>query len=304
MKREHNPRKIVCELGGGLGNQMFCYASGLAAAKQLGLKMEIDVSSYAHDGFGRQYELKSFNIQAPVAELKRVTFLDKVFRKLSLIPYYKITAQNSITSLEEISSRKAVTRDYFLNYEWHSQNYKLFDSYRSEVKEQFAYIGELSDTFWKLNKDNQEYHTIAVHLRYGDYVRLGCVMDPDFYAEAMNRAKEAIGETEKIRFVVFSEDIESAKEILKPLVDDTQVLYISPEYGLTDLEEFWLMKNCSHYIISNSTFSWWAAYLGESEDSKVFAPVLRNWIPNCWEEDYFPDNWHKIEASVMKRKNN
>lgn len=300
MKR-HKEREIICEIGGGLGNQMFCYACGLAAAKHIGGEFLLDASAYYYKP-GRKYGLKEFAIQAGCADLSRQTYVDKVIRKLKLLPYHKVTAQNHIADIQEISASTPKERHVFLDYEWHNQNYLFFHEYRSEIRQHLSYTGKLSENYWKIQEDNQQYCTIAVHLRYGDYVGLGCVLDPAYYGQAIDLLKERTADAGKqIRLVVFSEDMETAQKIIGNCTAGMDVFYVTRECGLTDLEEFWLMKNCDHFVISNSTFSWWAAYLGEKQDSSVAAPIVRNWISNCWEESYFPDNWMTIEAGTEKR---
>lgn len=295
-------RKLICELNGGLGNQMFCFAAGFAVAQQMEIKMEVDISAYAHDGFGRKYELDCFDIQTPSSTLRRDTVWHKSIRKLKLLPYYKYTAKNQITELSDIPDLSGTQKSVFLRYDWHNQNYTLFHTYREELRKLLTYKGNKSGGFLDLQGSNAQFNTIAIHLRYGDYVGIGCVLDLEYYAKAIEQIRQnIIGKEKRTRLVVFSEDIETAKQIIDPIKETYDVLYVTKEYGLTDLEEFWLMTQCDHFIISNSTFSWWAAYLGEQENSVVVVPVLRGWISGCWEESYFPDNWERIEAKILKR---
>jgi hypothetical protein len=55
------------------------------------------------------------------------------------------------------------------------------------------------------------------------------------------------------------------------------------------------MSACAHQIISNSTFSWWAAYLNPNPDKIVTAPLV-----SIWKGDFYPEEWIKIDSEIMK----
>lgn len=72
-------------------------------------------------------------------------------------------------------------------------------------------------------------------------------------------------------FFIFADDIERAKEL---------GLNIPSTYieNMTDVEGMYLLSKCKHYIISNSSFSWWGAYLGEFSEKVIIAP--KKWMNN------------------------
>ena len=75
----------------------------------------------------------------------------------------------------------------------------------------------------------------------------------------------------RAKIFVFTDDCQWARESLLPIVNGTLV-----ETGgeTSDIEELWLMSKCRHFIIANSTYSWWAAWLSTSSDKRVIAPEL------------------------------
>lgn len=294
-------QRLICELSGGLGNQMFCYACGLAFSKMISLKLYIDASAYCHDAFGRKFELGYFNISSEEVKLSRKNIINKFIRKMILVPYLKISSVGCMKQLESMS--RIVGKKIFLDYKWHNQDYRLFHNIKDEIKDQFVYIGSLSNNYKKLYNDYVQYCTVAIHFRFGDYVGIGCCLDEGYYKKAVSKLmmdKKFCQKNQPVKIMVFSEDIKRAKKIIEACDINFQVSYIDKSLGLTDLEEFWLMKSCNHLIISNSTFSWWAAYLGENKDSIIIAPIVRNWIKGCWEEDYFPKEWDTVEACLLK----
>jgi hypothetical protein len=61
-----------------------------------------------------------------------------------------------------------------------------------------------------------------------------------------------------------------------------------------DIEQLALMSLCDHFIISNSTFSWWGAYLGEKEHSKIIHPAYHfagKLLQTSNAKDYYPERW-------------
>lgn len=284
--------RCVSEITGGLGNQLFCYAAGYAAAKRNDAAFSIDVSALDHDGFGRVYMLDNFSLSSSVASLSRKNIVHKIIRRLFLGMYFHVKNQEDLNNCN--------SRNIFLTGNWHEQNYRIFHQYRAALQQEFTYRGKLSANHQTLQEELAPYHTVAIHLRYGDYVQIGCCMDPTFYSKAIRILDKKLATAEKpISLVIFSEDIDTARTIIDAADDRYHKIYITRECGLADMEEFLLMQSCDDHIISNSTFSWWAAYLHGA--GVTVAPIIRNWIKNEWEEDYFPEEWITVETKLMNK---
>lgn len=119
---------------------------------------------------------------------------------------------------------------------------------------------------------------VAIHLRAGDYGGdYHPVMDMDYYNSAMAVFPDH-------PFLVFSDEIQTCREMFGDRVD-----YMEANDYMTD---FYLMTQCDHFIISNSTYSWWAAWLGRCPGKRVVAP--RKWFGPAAKletKDIYPDNW-------------
>lgn len=289
-------RKVVCELSGGLGNQMFCYAAARAVAEQMKLPLFIDISSYANDTFGRSFALSNYKIEAENIGFSRKNVLSKIGRKLRIWNYDIISSPDQYQNVNG-KSRKSIYLDGF----WHRQNFKIFDKYKEKILNEFTYSGNISQPCLKLLEENDDYYTIAVHLRYGDYVKIGCCIETSYYEKAIRMMEKCLpNKHKKIRMLVFSEDIETSKKIIGKIDTEFEKIYINRQYGFSDWEEFYLISHCNAQVVSNSTFSWWAAYLCQSDGQRVVVPVVKKWQDyGCWEENYFPEDWVQIEATIQ-----
>lgn len=128
--------------------------------------------------------------------------------------------------------------------------------------------------------------TTSIHVRRGDYLRFPNhhpVQSIEYYNNCIELLK-----TDTELFVIFSDDIEWCKENLK--LDN--VVYIQEE---KDYNELYLMSLCKNNIISNSSFSWWGAWLNENKNKKVIGPNI--WFGNAinhYTGDIIPESWIKI----------
>lgn len=61
------------------------------------------------------------------------------------------------------------------------------------------------------------------------------------------------------------------------------------------VEDLFLMSKCRHQIIANSSYSWWAAWLNTNHNKVVICPEVKS-----WEDDFYPENWIRIQAEVCK----
>ena len=121
--------------------------------------------------------------------------------------------------------------------------------------------------------------TCAIHVRRGDYLDESIInfqQDTAYFQNAINM----MGEVD--RYIIFSDDIEWCKENF--LMGN--VTFIENE---KDYVEIFLQSKCTHNIISNSTFSWWGAYLNQNSTKKIVAP--KKWFSNDMKNDIVPDYW-------------
>ena len=171
---------------------------------------------------------------------------------------------------------------YFDGY-WHSEKY--FAHYRKEIIEQFVFTNARIEKVFNLLRKSSEDKLVAVHIRRGDYVSQNNpnIRDEEYYLKAMDRMKSLLSCPV---FCFFSDDMEWVKEKFGKF---DGAVFINEDKVLSDIEEFQLMAKCDHFIISNSSFSWWAAWLNQNQEKKVV-------VPQFWKDkkDMMLEEWIKI----------
>lgn len=153
----------------------------------------------------------------------------------------------------------------------HMQSERYFEHCVDEVRWQLRMKDELPQNDY-----------VAVHWRAGDY-------DNTYHPRlTMDYYRPAMAEFPGARFLVFSDDIEGAKQMLGPSVEYSE--------GHDYLADFKLLKRCKHYIIANSSFSAMAAVLSDAPDKRVIAP--RPWFGAAYTgitaDDIYGEGWKVI----------
>lgn len=104
---------------------------------------------------------------------------------------------------------------------------------------------------------------MGVHIRRGDYVKLGLVVcDIHYYERCMQKMMDIV---KNPTFFIFSDDISWVKTNLK--FKGSELIFI--DNNNSSPEDMRLLYSCNHFIMSNSTFSWWGAYLGKYPNKKL-----------------------------------
>lgn len=285
---------IIVKIFGGLGNQMFQYAAGLALARKHSTELELDLSFFENPGkaIAREYGLSVFEIsgniasQETVAEYSPSTFLKQLRR---LLPWYKRRRVQE--------SHYHFTSDFFKIpnnslIEGYFQSEKYFLEIKENLVKDFSLQIELSEAAEAWKQKIESTSSVSLHIRRGDYVESKEVSNHigaqplEYYKKAVAEIKKSI---EDPMFFVFSDDIEWAKEHL----EIENVEFVS-DSSLQDYEEMFLMSKCTHNIIANSSFSWWGAWLNKHSEKMVIAPCV--WFADGSNDtkDLIPESWIRI----------
>ena len=293
---------IITNLKGGMGNQMFQYAIGRGLSLRNNTECKLDLSylkgqrKWKYHTF-RNYELGVFNIQESFATKEDL----KIFRRGSYLGtvisrFYKkniVVDKNSLSFDPNISQ---ISGDVYLDGFW--QNEKYFADCRDQIRKDFtlrkgfsAGAQKVADEISRIGVGNIP--TVSIHVRRGDYVtnpffaKKHGFLTVGYFIEAIQLMQEKLG---KCSFFIFSDDIPWAKEHFAYL---ETVSFVSGN-DISSAEDMILMSKCSNHIISNSSFSWWGAWLGQNPLKIVIAP--KKWVANLDADDcdVVPKSWIRI----------
>ena len=280
----------VINLRGGVGNQMFQYALFLSLGKKFKnrsffINMETLYEAEHHQGYQLDY---IFNV--PVCYLLN----NDIRNKINLVP--EIFKRNIIEkNFSIIENFKDSTHPiWIIDGYWQNEEY-----FSKDIREHFKF------DFSKLNRYNQKLlsriamtdKSVAVHVRRGDYVNniktynlMGGICTKRYYYHAFEQFEKSSV------FFVFSDDIEWCRENLKY----PNIIYVTKKKSKNDWQDMALMASCKHQIISNSSFSWWSAWLNENINKKIITPPY--WYNGNDNKIIIPGSWHTIKLPKINNK--
>lgn len=266
--------KVVLRLAGGLGNQLFQFAASVRLAECQAIPFSnilIDTRFLASYESKQKYEIGFMtNLFPGVQVTSQIPVIESVISRFRLakIVDAKLGSLQLLASIEHLNaaclSRNNVSAFIMDGYFQHPST--LFTNEdRNRIYD--ALIFEKGSLIDEVKSDSP---TIGIHIRRGDYVSSAFAskvfrnIPIDYYDTALNQLRR----NQKV--LVFSDDRElSASYAAKIGGLDVRQLNLSLE------DEFCLLMACDDHVIANSTFSWWAAYLGYNSSGRLIAP--QNW---------------------------
>ncbi len=296
---------IVVRFTGGLGNQMFQFALGTHLAIKNKTELKIDTTllldrSQPHEIVThRNLDIDILNVKLNLATQEDIWYfngrsftnpMEKIlnrirwqFRKKNLVIETERNFQASILNLSD---------DKCLVGAWQSEKY--FKAIEPEIRKLYTFKEILTGRAAELGKQIQNTNSLCLQVRRGDYVTspvysktLGAMP-----IEYFQKSFELIKTKQSIEHIyIFSDDIQWCKENLKWPVATTYVEDEFPELKFGTYLH--LMSLCKHFIIPNSSFGWWGAWLGNHKEKIVIAPKKWYKDPSYKSEDIVPESWIK-----------
>ena len=270
LKASQSEPLVVVQLSGGMGNQMFQYALYLQL-KALGRNVKIDDKTEYEGSNARPIRLSVFGAGYAIPSEDEMTALtdsymdmvSRVRRKLTGRQTAEYAEKNQLFDPEVLKKERA-----YLVGCWQSEKY--FRERKEQVREAFTFKDlSLSPQMKAYERQMQNTNSVSLHIRRGDYLQVsevyGGICTEAYYEKAMKYMEEKIPDC---HFFVFTNDPAWVKEhyVQKNL---TIVEGNDEDAGYIDM---YLMTQCKHYILANSSFSWWGCYLNSAKEKEVIAP--------------------------------
>jgi len=291
---------------GGLGNQMFQYAAGLRLALEKKQRLLVDTSiledhSPGRHDVNRKYGLDIFKLQVQKATryerwLYNAHGLPLIVRILKRIlgPVTEKRIYRNLSFEYDKNLFDAMPVPRYIQGLW--QSYMYVEPIAKKIKEEFEFRNSLCKKALSIKDTVQKKNSVCIHVRRKDYTSgmAASFMSPlgkEFYQTADQIIQKKI--LGKPKYHVFSDDIEWCRKELAWLGPET-VFCDSENSGSREEVDLHLMSLSARFIIPNSTFSWWAAWLAKAPDKQVIAP--KRWFTdtNINTQDLCPPSWQRI----------
>ncbi len=289
---------MVTAINGGLGNQMFQYAAGRRLAHINGKELLLYLGERYRPGSYRTYRLDRFHVAGRIATAGEAGGLKKASRTRQRLGKFlpALAAPDDPDLVQEESLRfnpmiLTLQNNAKLNGYWQCEGY--FSDIAGIVRKDFILRDGLTGRDRDVLDRIRSGPSAFIHVRRGDYVTYPVFSEKfaacslDYYREAAALLRERVGLG--LRFFVFSNDPSWVRG-MKIGGEDAEIIDWNADTPERDLA---LMRECSHAVIANSSFSWWGAWLGDSRERIVIAPLT--WFRHQPDShDIVPERWLKL----------
>jgi hypothetical protein len=291
---------VFTEINQGFGNQLFQYAAARALSVRLSTALKLDTTWFEYVG-QRAYQLNFLNIAATPANrfeqkvldiLKRERRGAKAMKMLRRLHFPGAVAYLVDRERGFAPALLSVRGNVFLKGYWQSERY--FQAIAPILREEFTFKAAPDAANQAMLRQIDSCESIVLHVRRGDYVTtthaqgVYGVCPPDYYASGIEHLRQRLKDPHAF---IFSDDPGWVADHLKLAIPSTLVTHNT---GKQDHEDLRLMSRGKHFIIANSSFSWWGAWLGAHPGKQIIAP--RQWFQDSpiSTEDLVPPTWTRM----------
>ena len=273
---------VTIELQGGLGNQLFQLFTAYALSKIQNAKLV----------------MKNKKVSSTYPNTHRVTYYDSLLDQVELFPESEEAKFNWHECSFELFNCKEDRNNMLHGYH---QDFHYFDSVAAEYLEKLQIADKQKHVFLQnpsyldSNKIN-----VAIHFRLGDYKHKQFhhpLLPIAYYKNAILALGLSIGmnRLSDCNFLIFCEPEDQAivSQIMGSMIHPDQFKMVSNT--IKDEDQLLLMSLCSHFIIANSTYSWWAAYISTKQhpgETQVFLPY--KWFWEKTGNNYIVPGWNTV----------
>jgi len=288
---------VIGAITAGLGNQLFQYATARAVSLRIGRPLRLDLHYYSLKS-NRAYRLESYDLPAaPATDEELSHFLTPMYRhrfgrRLAfstnrILPFRwrRIIAERSPRfDVRVLQIRWSV----YLSGFWQSEQY--FADYSDTIRHELTLTTPVPLAYRGVLEQIDACESVGLIVRRGDYLGISntqgiCTLE--YYRRALETINTKVP---GCRVFVFSDDIPWCRENLDWQTDMVFVPSVTPERPEEHLR---ILSRCQHFILANSSFAWWGAWLALRADKIVIGPQkwMHPWKPFI---DLMPTSWIKV----------
>lgn len=273
-------RKVIARIKGGLGNQLFIYAAARRLALENDAELVIDdVTGFYYDSrYNRHYQLDHFDIACRKANsTERLEPFSRIRRNLlrrwsQRLPFEQrpYLVQEGIDFDPRLLDLRPTQRLYLEGY-WQGEGY--FKDVQARIRQELRIIPPTDAANLVCAETIRQHPAVAVHVRFFDEPASAESTEisnapGDYYQRAIQTMEAQVSNA---HYFLFSDRPEAARSRI-PLPDNRITLVHHNQGDENAHADLWLMTQCEHFIIANSTFSWWGAWLADHPEKIVIAP--------------------------------
>lgn len=284
--------RVIVRLVGGLGNQLFQYATARAIANRNGSELLLDIRE-TEDCSGKwRYSLRHFGVLARIAKTSELP--PPRSSKLRYILWRQFGHNPRFVRERGLAvNRNLLTLGPGCYLHGYFQSEEYFSDIAHSLRQELRIITPPNELNAALLERISRENAVSLHVRRGDYLTQGsgvfATCGKAYYDSAIAYVTELAGPP---TIYVFSDDPHWAREHLDfrfPMVISDQ------NHGRLDYEDLRLISSCRHNIVANSTFSWWGAWLNPNPDKIVVAPRVWFTSGSADNPDIVPSGWHRMK---------
>lgn len=297
---------LITQLMGGLGNQMFQYAAGRRLSLEKNRRLLVDKSILDDHSPGRHDVNRKYGLQVFKLEVQTARNSDRWLFNAHGLPWLVRVLKRL---LEPVTSRwtyrnrsfeydkdlfEAVPIPRYIQGLW--QSYKYLEPISKQLRQDFQFRNALNTKTQKIAESLQKKYAVCLHVRRGDYISgkassFMSMVGREYYQIAIQNLEKKF--IKKLTYHVFSDDIEWCKREFTWLGFET--IFNDSNLSLnSEGVDLHLMSLASLFVIPNSTFAWWAAWLAKAPDKHVIAPARWFIDSTINTQELCPPEWIRI----------
>ncbi|MBZ4187676.1 alpha-1,2-fucosyltransferase [Niabella beijingensis] len=283
---------VTVNLLGGLGNQMFQYAFGRYLSELLNQDLFLNTNIYQQGKSNRKFDLDIFHLsECRIGDVEDSLYKDLALgsNRVNINERFFHFDDLLIKMVKEHAATRPANGDFNLVLSGYWQSFKYFQCIVDTLKSDFEFCNS-PQIHWKaLGEEILRTNSVMVNVRRGDYLQkldYHGVVNKEYIEKSIAFMKSKV---EHPVFYIFSDDMQWCRGNIEIAAD---FVFVDEAY-YDDKYQFYLqlMAQCKYFVISNSSFAWWSAWLSTFKDKIVIAP--KQWFTNkeLNTKDLLPVDW-------------